>query len=227
MIDQLLAFVAPHSCCGCGNAGSIMCLSCKNDIVYEPFSACLGCLRPTLDTNICPDCSRQMGIESGWCVSVREGALKQLLDRYKFDSAKEAGRVCADLLDQRLPILAPDTVIVPAPTSPVHRRARGFDHTLYIAKRLAMQRSLACRPLLNRYGSDTQHFKTRAERLEQADRDLGLASATMPPSILLIDDIYTTGATMRASVRKLREAGAKKIFIAIIARQTLDEMSDL
>lgn len=226
MVDGLLAFIAPHSCSGCGNMGSILCPSCKNDIVYEPFSGCLGCLRPTLDANLCAACRKQMWVESGWVVGVREGALRNLIDRYKFDSAKEAGRVCVELLHQRLPVLPPGVVVVPVPTSPAHRRARGFDHTWYIAKAFAARRKLSCLQTLSRHSNDTQHFRSRSQRLKQAA--LGLETVReVPADILLIDDIYTTGATLRACVQKLRAAGAKRIFVAIIARQTLDETSDL
>lgn len=226
MVDGLLAFIAPHSCSGCGNPGSILCLSCKNDIVYEPFSACLCCLRPTADVNLCSSCGRRTGIQAAWTVGSREGPLKRLLDRYKFDSAKEAGRMCAELLDRSLPVLPAGFVVVPVPTSPAHRRARGFDHTLCITRAFARRRALTCRQLLARHTRDTQHFKGRAERLRQAERGLEVVGA-VPSDILLIDDIYTTGATLRACTRKLREAGAERIFVAIIARQALDEMSDL
>ena len=206
--------------------GSILCPSCKNDIVYEPFSGCLGCLRPTIGANLCAPCQKQMWIEAGWVVGARQGGLRNLLDRYKFDSAKEAGRVCVELLDQRLPVLPSGIAVVPVPTSPAHRRVRGFDHTLYIAKALAARRELPCLQALSRHSNDTQHFRSRSERLKQAARGLETVRE-VPSDILLIDDVYTTGATLRACMQKLRKAGAKRIFVAVIARQTLDETSDL
>lgn len=226
MVDRLLRLIAPHSCCGCGNPGSLLCVSCKNDIVFEAFSACLGCLRPTLDTNLCLTCRKQMWVDAGWAIGVREGVLKRLLDRYKFDSAIEAGRICAELLDAQLPVLPTNVVVVPVPTVPSHRRVRGFDHTLTIAMAFAVRRGLGCRQPLRRYNGGTQHFKGRAERLRQAGHGLEVVGR-VPADILLVDDIYTTGATLQACVRKLRAAGAERIFVAIIARQTLDEISDL
>lgn len=226
MVDRLLGLIAPHSCCGCGNPGSLLCVSCKNDIVFEAFSACLRCLRPTRDTNLCFACGKQMRIDAGWVIGVREGVLKRLLDRYKFDSAVEAGRICAELLDAQLPVLPGSFVVVPVPTTSSHRRIRGFDHTLTIAKAFAVRRGLGCQRPLRRYGGGTQHFKGRAERLKQAGHGLEVAGR-VPADILLVDDIYTTGATLQACIRKLRVAGAERIFVAIIARQTLDETSDL
>jgi ComF family protein len=157
---------------------------------------------------------------------VRETHLKSLLDRYKFDSAKEAGMVCAELLDERLPLLPQELTVTAVPTSPAHVRVRGFDHMATVASRFADKRGLRYRKVLKRSTNETQHFKARGERLTQAAAGLEVI-ANPPDSILLIDDIYTTGATLRACTRKLQEAGVQEIFVAIIARQTLDVGDDL
>lgn len=221
MIDSLLAIFAPHSCSGCGNVGSILCDYCKNDIVSEPFARCMVCLQPTVHDDVCHPCKTSQGISAGWCVGVRESALKALLDQYKFNSARDAGTICVELLDITLPVLPTDLTIVPVPTVPSHVRVRGFDHTALIAKRLARRRNLPYARLLSRSSGDTQHFKTRAERLRTAADSLSVKSSP-PSSVLLLDDIYTTGATLQACVQKLHKAGATDIYVAIIARQTLD-----
>lgn len=226
MVDRLLAVIAPHSCCSCGNLGLLLCHNCKNDIIYDPFERCLVCLKPTADSSLCNVCCTGLGVEGGWCVGIREGALKGLLDRYKFNSAREAGYLCADLLDTSLPLLTDDVVVVPVPTSPAHIRTRGFDHTGLVANAFARKRGLLYKPLLTRRSNDTQHFKSRSERLAAAANSIEV-TMTAPPTVLLIDDIYTTGATLGASCLELQKAGVKHIFVAIIARQTLDESSDL
>lgn len=164
--------------------------------------------------------------EGGWCVGTREGALKGLLDRYKFHSARAAGGLCADLLDSRLPMLGEDVVVVPVPTSSAHMRTRGFDHTGLVASTFARKRGLRCMTVLSRRSNETQHFKSRSERLTATTGDIE-AVASPPAAVLLIDDIYTTGATLKASSRELQKAGVERLFVAIIARQTLDETSDL
>ena len=173
-----------------------------------------------------PACQGDLGVSDGWSVGVREGVLKELLDRYKFDAVREAGPACGSLLDAVVPPLPPDVVVVPAPTSPAHRRVRGFDHMYDVTRSFARRRSLKSRRLFVRKSSDTQHFKNKAERLAYTGQDLKLIGG-VPSTVLLVDDIYTTGATLGACVRILREAGANQVFVAIIARQTLDDMSDL
>lgn len=159
-------------------------------------------------------------------VGTREGYLKALLDHYKFNSAKEAGVACAELLNTRLPLIPQEVVVVPVPTSPAHMRVRGFDHTALITSRFARSRHLTSQRVLVRRSNDTQHFKSRSERLKVTADHLEVVGVT-PRSVLLVDDIYTTGATLRACIRKLKDAGVRQVYVAIIARQTLDEMSDL
>lgn len=226
MLDRLLSIYAPHSCCGCGNVGSLLCDICKNDITSEPFSRCIVCLQPTFDSNLCSTCKRTGDIDDAWCVGVRDHALKELLNRYKFDAAIEAATICTGLLDASLPLLPADAVVVAVPTASARRRVRGFDHTAVIAKRLAGKRSLRYSAVLERTSSQTQHFKSRAERLKTAGASLRVRR-TVPGVIVLVDDIYTTGATTHACVKLLKQSGAKKVFVAIIARQTLDDTHDL
>lgn len=221
MLDALLSPFAPHSCCGCGYLGSVLCEVCKNDIISEPYALCLVCSKPTGNDNICNRCRKVWGVSRGWAVGERNDHLKALLDKFKFHSARQAGLVCAQLLHERLPLLPSNVAIVPVPTAPAHSRVRGFDHTGVIVRILARKRGLRVMPMLRRSSSGTQHFKTRAERLKTAAEGLELRGR-VPETILLVDDICTTGATLQACVKKLRENGAKQVFVAIIARQPLD-----
>lgn len=226
MLDRLLSTIAPHSCCGCGLLGDILCETCKNNIVSDPFERCLVCLKPTVDDNLCSACRTRSLFDAAWCVGTRQSELKALIDGYKFASARRAGVVCAELLLEQLPLITDETVVVAVPTSPAHVRARGFDHTARIARNVAKARQMRYASPLERVDNETQHFKTRAERLKLTIDSLRVR-AEVPPSILLIDDIYTTGATLTACARLLRENGAKQLFVGVVARQVLDEGNDL
>lgn len=203
-----------------------MCVQCKNDIVSEPFVQCLVCLKLTSVSNLCTRCRTDTGMTEAWCVGVRDDGLKSLLDRYKFDGARQAGQTAVDLLDARLPLLSASCVIMPVPTAPAHRRVRGFDHMAIIGKQLARRRSLAYSEVLATDRTDTQHFKTRRER-QVAITGRFHMRRPVPKEVLLIDDIYTTGSTLQACVALLRANGALSVSVAIIARQTLDESDDL
>ncbi|MEO5498917.1 MAG: phosphoribosyltransferase family protein [Candidatus Saccharimonadales bacterium] len=151
-------------------------------------------------------------------MSHRKDSLKSLLDIYKFKSAKEVADVCVELLDAKISVLPDDLVVIPVPTAPGHRRYRGFDHTHLFASQLAKRRNLPYRQVLERTDNQTQHFKTKKERLVNASRGLRVKN-NVPEKVLLVDDIYTTGATLQTCTEALRSAGAKQVFVAVIARQ--------
>jgi len=102
-----------------------------------------------------------------------------------------------------------------APTSDARRRSRGFDQGELVARHVARQLGVPCRRLLVRSGpAGTQTGRTRVERLngpEFAARP-GLAGRR----VIVVDDVVTTGATMRAAASALRHAGiAEPILYAI------------
>lgn len=226
MIDKLLAFVAPHSCCGCGEVGSELCEGCRYNIISEGFAGCVGCLRPTRGDNLCANCT-DLKAEAVWCVGLRQAELKALLDTYKFTSVRSASRPLAQLLDAVLPPLPEGIVVTVVPSASAHSRERGFDHLERIGRELAELRGVPFLPLLRRKTGGTQHFKTKKERLDAAREAYELLATRVPDKVLLVDDILTTGATMRVALNLLSDAGVETLYGAIIARQPLDESSDL
>lgn len=224
MIDSFLSLVAPHSCCGCGEIGAEICEGCKHNIIAEGFSVCVGCLRPTKGDNLCDACV-DFPAKGLWCVGWRQDELKNLLDRYKFDAVRSACSPLVALLDSITPTLPDGTVVTVVPTAASHSRERGFDHMAYIGRSFAKRRKLRFQPLLRRTSDGTQHFKTKKERLTAAQNAFELIGDELPEKVLLIDDVLTTGATMRTNLNLLQGAGVTSLYGAIIARQPKEKES--
>lgn len=221
MIDTLLQFVAPHYCCECDEVGTLLCENCKYNIIQEPVEACVVCMQPTGSSNICPSCKTSYA--RAWCVSMREGGVRTLIDAYKFERSKSASKVLASLLDNSLPMLPENTVVVPVPTVVKHIRQRGYDHTLLVAKQFAKTRQLRHASLLSRQTNTVQRGVSKVQRATQA-KEAFVAAKTMPHvPILLIDDVMTTGATLQYAAQALVNAGAAEVWVAVIARQQLDK----
>ncbi len=218
MIDEILARIAPHHCYGCGITGAILCERCKNYISDRPFLSCAVCTQSTRGANLCR--KHRLPYQQLWCVGARTGALADVIDAYKFERVRAAYRDVAVLLDRRLPPLPPDTLVVPIPTTPHNIRRRGYDHMRLVARELAKRRGLHDAQLLSRRNNVTQHFtKSAAERRKQAAGFFELRHEfTGDVPILLIDDIFTTGATVRAGAECLRYAGYSTITAAILVR---------
>lgn len=154
-------------------------------------------------------------------VGERSGVLKRLVGNYKYESTREAAGVLAQLLDERVAVLPVDTVVTAVPTINRHIRQRGFDHAATLAQEFAELRKLTYAPLLKRTRQTLQHQLDRTARIGAARESFGLRDAGTKTPVMLIDDIITTGATLEACSRLLREAGATQIFVGVIARQPL------
>ena len=211
-LPGLLDLIAPHSCRGCGKLGTVLCDCCKNYIVNSNNYN----NRPSIK-NLPPF----------YTVGNREELLAKLIYDYKYDSTRAIGIKLAELLNRKLPnTLPPTTYIVTLPTYTKHVRERGFDHTLFVARRLAkINRKLKVSPLLVREKNTVQVGSDKKTRLLQASQAFKVKENSKIDSnatYLLLDDVWTTGASMLAAVKKLRAAGAKHIIIAELSVSILD-----
>ena len=223
MIDTLLSFVAPHHCSGCGELGTLLCHNCKYDIISEPFSACIACGKGIAGKQgLGKECS-DVPYERAWCVAPRHDVLQRLLDDYKFANTKAAFKPLAGLLHEHMPELPPNVHIVPVPTVNSHIRQRGYDHTLLLSRRFAKRRSLPVSPVLHRATNTMQRGANKRQRIKQAKVAFVCHETLDAETIyLLIDDVITTGATVRFAAQTLVDAGAQTVWVASISRQTLD-----
>lgn len=155
----------------------------------------------------------------GW----REGVLKKLVSEFKYESVRAVGEVLAEMLDETIPDLSAvlpegaEVVVVPLPTIGKHVRKRGLDHTLILARKLAKMRGWKCERVLERAVDTVQVGAKAKERQEQAKRAYEVSrEVDSKKYYLLLDDVWTTGASMKAAERVMRKAGAKKVMGAVI-----------
>lgn len=224
MIDKLLGIIAPHYCYGCNNPGCSLCDNCKYNIISEPFSGCIVCQRPSGEQGVCLSC--ETPFSRAWCVSERVDILEKVLDGYKFERQKTSATILAELLDERLPDFSHhDIVVVPIPTVASHVRQRGYDHTRLIAKEFArLRKSAIDTSLLQRKTKTKQFGASKKQRIAQAKVAYGVTKSLDSRKVyLIIDDIATTGSTLKYASKALKDSGAMRIWVAVIARQPLDK----
>ena len=152
----------------------------------------------------------------GW----RDGVVGKVAEDYKYQSVRGAGLVLAEILDQKLPVILGETVVVPLPTIRSHVRQRGLDHTLMVAREFARRREFKCEQLLVRRANTVQVGSTATERKQRAAKAYALRAGMKvqaETTYLLYDDVWTTGASMLAANEVLREAGAEKVMMAVMA----------
>jgi ComF family protein len=108
----------------------------------------------------------------------------------------------------------PDTsaVLCPVPLHWSRKFQRGFNQAELLAKKVATSKGVTMKNLLKRVRpTGHQAWRNRAERFEAMQDTFRSAHGTVPEHVILIDDLSTTGATLDACAKALKEAGAKKV----------------
>ena len=217
----LFDLLAPHSCRGCGAIGSALCNRCKKYIITNRKNICPNCKEP-FNGPKCPHCS---DFPPTYIVDERNTLIGTLVHDLKYDSVRALAPHIADLLNQIIPKLQGSVEIVPLPTITKHIRSRGLDHTKLIAKHLAKHRPIFHTSDVLIRAKDTVQVgasaKTRATQASEAY--LINPKVTIDPSktYLFLDDVWTTGASMHAAIKKLSSTGADNIIVVILALSTI------
>ena len=222
-LPNLFDLLIPHSCRGCGQIGTVLCDRCKLYIKTNHQAVCPHCKSPT-ESGKCSNCPDLPPI---YVIGERSGLLGNIVHDYKYKSIRALARPLAELMHEFLPLQDAPSVIIPLPTIDKHVRSRGFDHIKLIAKYLAKLKASNCasRQLLIRTNNTTQVGTDRATRILQATNAYAIAPhATIDPqtTYILLDDVWTTGASMHACIKILQQAGVSKIILALLTLSRLD-----
>ncbi|MDE8564492.1 ComF family protein [Anoxybacillus rupiensis] len=208
----------------------VLCGDCRSRLLLINGDVCQGCGRPFEGTENwrheegwCADCLRWQGdhawsgvLEKNRSVYVYNDFLKEVISRWKFRgdyALMEAFR--HDLCREFYRHFSAESLLVPIPLSRERLYERGFNQAAALAQMLP----LPALDVLERSDAKKQSKKSRRERLrtEQLFR-LRSSESLHGASIVLIDDIYTTGTTVRHAARMLREAGAAAVSSFTLAR---------
>jgi predicted amidophosphoribosyltransferase len=173
-----------------------------------PCGGCAAELRPA------PALSAPPGLDSCAALLTYAGAGRELVARLKYRNA----RATVPFLARGMAAIVPYDIdlVTWAPTTPARLRRRGFDQARLLARAVARQRGVPCPPLLRRRPGPAQTGR------DAVARHSGPGFAGVRPlqgrRVLLVDDVVTTGATVAAAARALREAGASEVHVVAAAR---------
>lgn len=202
-LERLLDAIAPASCAACGGARP-----------FEP-PFCGSCGKPA---RVAPD---SVGGVPLVVAGAYEPPLDQAIARFKFGGHSELARDLGRLLAAELrPLALADLAFVPVPLHRARLVERGYNQSALISRWLS--RTLGGRSLpgaLERLRSTAQQARLgRAARNDNVRGAFRARLVRMPPRVVLVDDVVTTGATAEACLKALSAAGSEVILVAALAR---------
>ena len=161
---------------------------------------------------------RDTAVQNFMIYALKHRADRRVVDRLSLDLAKAVKKHCDTENGNFL--------VTYAPRSGKAKREHGFDHMEYLARATAARLGIPCACLLARQGGGEQKKQgteqARRRNMKDAYRYIGKAELA-GKHILLLDDLMTSGATLKAAARTLRYAGAKRITAAVLAVTPLTE----
>lgn len=202
--------VCPFPCLACGELGGPICLCCKKywkKVLEEERAKCV--LKVQKESE---GCFNQIFIGG-----FRRGLMDEMIKKYKYSQWRIAVKDLSEILMEIIPNNQ-KMIVVPLPTIARHIRERGFDHAEKLAIRLARKKGWRMQKILRRMNQTVQVGADAATREKQARQAYGINGKIDKNQIyLLLDDVWTTGASMRAAARTLALFGVKKIAMSVLA----------
>jgi competence protein ComFC len=233
IIDRILwstvDWLFPPECASCQRANFVFCPSCEDQAVLITGPVCNVCGTPTpLPKTICIKCLTNPPLFSG----MRSWALYETSVREAIHSLKYKNNIpLAFYFSKKLiPIIQKENweldTVVPVPLYKSHFKERGFNQSALISRPIAhfFGTTLSLNGLQRIRETSPQFSLSSKERYANVkDAFSGNAATLNEKTVLLVDDIITTGATIENCTKALLAAGAKKVYCLSVARVFVDQ----
>ena len=245
---KLLDIIFPKRCVGCGKVGKYFCSRCISSIklIASNESICPVCEKQAIDGRTHPKCQSRYALDGLTSFFHYDGAIRKAIKavkyRFIFDLAKELiDLIPSDMLmlsfrppsrNQSAVVLGsrvkpgmtdPAIILVPIPLHSSRYRNRGFNQAEVLGKLLTQRLHVSMRTDIIKRVKKTipqVEMKHRSERLKNMENVFALHDTCHMThgTFFLFDDVFTTGATMRAAAKVLKQAGATFVWAITMAR---------
>ena len=219
----ILDLIFPKTCLGCGVEGKYLCEKCLGELkLLAP--ACPYCEKPSIDGFAHTKCHKKYGLDGLTSVWDYEGAIKKAILAFKFKYSTEVGKELASSFIQELMIRGPlikEPTLVPIPIHWYRENVRGFNQSEEIGKSVALGMGWEFNPeLLAKIRPTTSQVELTVEQRKQNLKGVFALNLKfkLPESVILFDDVFTTGSTLKEAAKIIKHAGVQKVWGLTIAR---------
>jgi ComF family protein len=216
---RFLDLFLPARCAACGRGEALLCHGCRAALVFIGPPLCARCGAPVAwPVERCAECTgRRIAFATARAAVAYDGPARPLVAAWKERGLRALVTDVVALVHAAVPPPAADA-LVPIPGDPDRSLWRGHNTAEALARALAREWALPVMPLLRRARSvPRQRGLSRAARRANV-RESFAANGRAPARVVVVDDVYTTGATVSAAAAALRRAGARRVDVVTFAR---------
>ncbi len=223
----MLDFIFPKRCLGCGRIGAYFCSNCRNRIIFIERSICPVCEKAAIDGATHPGCRTRYTMDGLTSFFRYDGIVRYAIKAVKYRLVTDLASEFISLipsysfLSKLLSTKPLSSLLIPIPLHPSRFRERGFNQAEKLAQFIApkLEMPLADNLLYRIVKRKPQADITfKKQRIENAKGIFQLATSMLPEKVLLFDDVWTTGATMKEATRVLKKAEVKWVWGLTLAR---------
>jgi ComF family protein len=218
MLEKLINLINPVECSECGRPKKSVCDDCWQKLVVPRTPACFWCNTLVETGKTCSRCSRKTHLKGATIPYRLDGIVKTGIYQLKYGGDRNTALLYGSKIAQHLPPVKFDCVGY-VPSTGKSTRKRGYNQAQLIAKQVARETRLPLEALLLRLAHTDQIGLNRAQRLSSVDGDFIARSNCAGKTILLCDDVVTTGATLNECAYTLKIAGATAVWGLAVAKK--------
>lgn len=227
VLKDILDLIYPRHCPVCHRIavpkGQKICLSCKEKLMPITGPRCFRCSKPLeyWEQEYCKDCRTLHHFDQGIGVFTYGSLLRESLYKLKYGNRQEYGMFYGQFAARYAKRQLEDWNIEIVIPIPLHRKKlarRGYNQAELIASALCKELGLEMdtKTLVRKVHTKPQKDLDHKERKKNMEHAFAVKRRIPWRSILLVDDIYTTGATMDAAAKVLKNAGAEKVYFLTV-----------
>lgn len=229
---NILDLLFPKRCVGCNKTGSYFCSLCISDIKQTEL-VCPFCERLSIGGATHPICKRKYGLDGLWSLGIYQKPLKNAIQKLKYSWIEELANTLVNitieywakkgtfLLDQIKKDKGKNWIVVPVPLHKRRQNSRGFNQAELIAKNFGSKLNIeVVNALLRTKNTKPQVSQDAYSRKQNIKNAFSYNTKYLVrnTNVLLVDDVWTTGSTLRECAYILKRGGAKTVWALTIAR---------
>lgn len=232
---SIFDFIFPKKCVNCRKTDDYLCQNCFIYLSFDTNSLCLVCNRASFNNLTHPKCISKYSIDGCFSALAYNKTAQKLIYNFKYKPyLSDLKHFLSDLFYESIiqnenfqrQIQAGEWIFVPIPLYSSKLRKRGYNQSEILAKELSKKFGFSTQNLIKRTRDTKTQFKLkkeeREENMKEAFEILNHPSASSGfrknCSIFLVDDIVTTGSTLKEAANILKRNGANKVFGLTLAR---------